>query len=62
MLKLTKDHAELTTEDEDGWHPMGDGIIFHFKEGVSIYISTEMSEKITMSFQHLREYEKPQKP
>jgi hypothetical protein len=55
MLNLAKHHAILTPEGESGWVPTGDGIIFHFKDGISVFISNEMEKKISQTFEHQRE-------
>jgi hypothetical protein len=57
MLNLAKRHAILTPEGESGWCPTGDGIIFHFKDGLSVFISKGMERKIRLTFQHQREVE-----
>jgi hypothetical protein len=57
MINLGKDYISFDDVDADGWHEMCGGVVFHFKNGMSVFVSKEMAERISETFQHIKHSE-----
>ena len=57
MLKLQSSSVSLDDENYSGHTLWGDGVTFHFRNGLDVFVSKEIGERITSALSHLNKLE-----